>query len=295
MFNIEIIQDETHWAELAEEWNQLLSHSSVDVPFLRYEYLSAWWQHRGGGEWDADSIYILTARSQDGELVGVLPLFKSKNHAGTPALILMGSVEISDFLDVLCKPELLADFLDAALAHLKTEEGWDTVELFNLLEDSPTLPVLQTAAEAHGFTYQQERLQPSPFVELPDDFDAYLESLDGRYRREMVRKMRNALGYFIPVTVTKVGEGDDLRAEVEDFFAMMREEPEKDAFLTPPMAEQMQALMAAAAENGWLDLRWLIVGRDKAAGYVNFQYNDRVWVYNSSRADKFSNLSPASC
>lgn len=293
MFDIEIIQDETRWAQLAEEWNQLLSHSSTDVPFLRYEYLSAWWQHRGGGEWEeGDLLYILTARSQDGALAGSLPLFKSKNRAGNPVLVLLGSIEISDFLDVLCAPDLLSDFLEAALTHLKADPDWESIELNNLLEDSPTLAALPGLAEAHGFSYQQERLQPSPYVVLPDDFDAYLETLDGRYRREMVRKMRNALGYFIPVTVRQVTAEDDLQAEVEDFFAMMREEPEKDAFLTPQMAEQMQAVTAAAAEHGWLDLRWLIVGHDKAAGYVNFQYNDRVWVYNSSRADKFSNLSP---
>jgi CelD/BcsL family acetyltransferase involved in cellulose biosynthesis len=294
MINIEVIQDEARWAGIAEEWNQLLENNSINVPFLRYEFLSAWWQHRGGGEWDADSLYILTARSQDGELVGVLPLFESKNHAGNPALILLGSVEIADFLDVLCKPELLEEFLDAVLAHLKAEQdsAWETVELFNILETSPTLGVLQAAAQAHGLTYAQERLQPAPYIKLTADFDAYLESLDGRYRRELMRKIRNALGYFIPVTVKKVGDGEDLQAEVEDFFTMMRDEPQKDAFLTEPMAAQMQALIRAAAENGWLDMRWLVVGRDKAAGYVNFQYNDRVWVYNSARADKFSNLSP---
>ena len=32
-------------------WNDLLSGSITDVPFLRYEYLSAWWNTRGGGEW----------------------------------------------------------------------------------------------------------------------------------------------------------------------------------------------------------------------------------------------------
>ncbi|HKJ26435.1 MAG TPA: GNAT family N-acetyltransferase [Anaerolineales bacterium] len=295
MLNIEIIQDEARWAEMAEEWNQLLGNSITDVPFLRHEFLTAWWQHRGGGEWEVESsLNILTARGQDGELVGAFPLFESKNRAGNLALFLMGSHEIADFLDVLCKPEQLDSFLDAAVAHLKSEQdaNWDTVELFNLLEDSPTLAALQAAAEAQGFTYEQERLQPSPCVPLPDDFDDYLEGLDGRYRRELVRKMRNAMGYFIPVTVKQVGEEDDLHAEVEDFFTMMREEPDKDAFLTEPMAEQMQALMAAAAKGGWLDMRWLVVGRDKAAGYVNFQYGDGVMVYNSSRADKFSNLSP---
>jgi CelD/BcsL family acetyltransferase involved in cellulose biosynthesis len=294
MLNIEIIRDEADWHNLAGEWNQLLKESSTDVPFLRHEFLYTWWQHRGGGEWDAESIYIITARNQENQLVGALPLFKSKNHAGNPALLLMGSLEIADFLDVLCIPEQLDAFMDAVLAHLQAQQkaDWQTVELFNLLEDSPTLPAVEKAATAHGFSFQQERIQPAPHIELPDNFDTYLETLDGRYRREMVRKIRNALGFFIPVTVKKVGEEDDLAAEIQDFFTLMREEPEKDTFLTPAMEEQLQALLQAASEHGWLDLRFLIVGKEKAAGYVNFTYNNQVLVYNSAHARKFSNLSP---
>jgi CelD/BcsL family acetyltransferase involved in cellulose biosynthesis len=54
----------------------------------------------------------------------------------------------------------------------------------------------------------------------------------------------------------------------------------------------MKAIAQAATDNGWLDLRFLIVGRDKAAGYLTFNYNDHIWVYNSALAEKFSNLSP---
>ena len=54
----------------------------------------------------------------------------------------------------------------------------------------------------------------------------------------------------------------------------------------------MQAVARAAFDHGWLDLRFLMVGREKAAGYFNFVYNNRIWVYNSARADKFDSLSP---
>lgn len=295
MLNIEIIQSESAWDMLAESWNQLLSRSVTDVPFLRHEFLSAWWQHRGGGEWSEEAqLHVVLGRSPHGELAAALPLFKSKNHAGKPALILLGSVEIADFLDVLCPPDLLDEFLSAALDHLTGSDipAWETLELFNLPEDSPTLAALSAAARARGLVFSQERLQPAPFIPLPDSFNDYMESLDGRYRREMLRKMRNALRYFIPVEVVRRGPQDDLAAEMEDFFAMMREEAEKDAFLSAPMTAQMQAIAAAAARHGWLDLRFMLVGKQKAAGYLNFIYNNRVWVYNSARAEKFDSLSP---
>ena len=58
------------------------------------------------------------------------------------------------------------------------------------------------------------------------------------------------------------------------------------------MIEQIKAIAQAASDHGWLDLRFLIVGREKAAGYLNFAYDNRVWVYNSCMASKFANLSP---
>jgi len=295
MLQIDVIRSQTEWEKLAEAWNDLLSRSVTDVPFLRHEFLSAWWQHRGGGEWPEEAeLYILIARQEDGALAAALPLFLSKNHAGKPALMLLGSVEIADFLDILAPAETLGVFLDAALVHLTSSDApvWETLEFSNLLEGTPTLAALEKAAEAHGLLYSHERLQPSPNISLPDDFETYMESLDGRYRREMLRKMRNAMGYFIPVKVERVGQDDDLAAEMDAFFTMMREESHKDAFLTDPMAAQMQAIAKAAFNHGWLDLRFLVVGREKAAGYFNFVYNDRVWVYNSARADKFDSLSP---
>ncbi len=291
---IEIIRSEEQWRALAEEWNRLLEQSVSDVPFLRHEYLLAWWQHRGGGEWQADELYILLGRGAQGDLLGAIPFFISKNHAGNPTLRLVGSIEISDFLDALARPADLGAFLQAALSHLTGPDApvWDTLEWENLLESSPTLSALEAAAKAYGLAHQVERLQPSPSITLPADFDIYLDSLDTRYRRELMRKARNALGYFIPVQVVRIGAEDDLHAAMEDFFTMMREETEKQAFLTEAMVAQMHAIVQAAADNGWLDLRFLLVGREKAAGYFNFIYRNRVWVYNSCLAQKFSNLSP---
>jgi len=197
-------------------------------------------------------------------------------------------------LDVLVRPDHLADFLDAALAHLTGPDApaWAHLQLDNLLETSASLPAWQAAAQKYGLAFDQERLQPSPYIPLPADFDTYLERLDGRYRRELVRKMRNALRYFIPVQVVRTEDLAALHDDMEDFFEMMREDGQKNRFLTEAMAAQMHAITRAAAENGWLDLRFLLVGREKAAAYLNFIYDNKIWVYNSALREKFNAISP---
>ena len=65
---------------LESEWNDLLAESAIHVPFLRYEYLQAWWSGHGGGEWpDTSQLAIVTAH-QDGRLAGIAPLRGSKDY-----------------------------------------------------------------------------------------------------------------------------------------------------------------------------------------------------------------------
>ncbi len=63
MIELEIIRSEEAWDALSEPWNNLLTKSITNVPFLRHEFLSAWWQHRGGGEWSADDRLSIITRS----------------------------------------------------------------------------------------------------------------------------------------------------------------------------------------------------------------------------------------
>ncbi len=292
--HITVIRSETEWSEIADEWNQLLGKSISNVPFLRFEYLNAWWQHRGGGEWPKSVLYIITARDDEGNLVGAAPLFLSKNHAGESVLLLLGSIEISDFLDIIVQEINLEAFLDVTLAYLSGPDApdWDLLDWYNLIENSPTLPALEKLAGKYNLSLKQERIQPSPYITLPGDFDEYLASLDKKYRRELTRKMRNAAGYFIPIQHYVVEDEDSLETEVDEYIAIMREEEEKDTFLTDKMVAQIHAIAQAAFKAGWLQLAFIKVGKEKAAGYFNFKYDNRIWVYNSFLARKFGNLSP---
>lgn len=114
---IKVINNEEEWAEMGAAWNELLEKSAINVPFLRHEYLMSWWAHRGGAEWPESELYIVTGW-QGGVLAGAAPLFLTTNREGQKALMLLGSIEISDFLDVLAAPEDLDAFLGAMLAHL---------------------------------------------------------------------------------------------------------------------------------------------------------------------------------
>ena len=281
--------------ELKDEWNALLAESSVHVPFLRYEYLQTWWQTRGGGEWPQDTqVCIITAR-QDGRLVGVAPLF-SASWEGKPTLLLLGSIEISDYLDLIARPEELPRFSQALLEYLKGQPdglpAWERLDLYNVLEDSLSLAALEAAAKQAGLNYAQEAFRPSLSVTLPGDWEAYLASIDKKQRHEIRRKMRRAYSSDLPVRWYISQDPAALDGEIEAFLDLMAMDEEKKRFLTPLMRENFRATMRCAFEAGCLMLAFLEVDGQKVAGYFNFDYLDQLWVYNSGMNFSYNEYSP---
>ena len=285
-------KDFTELAALAEDWNSLLAESVTHIPFLRYEYLSAWWETRGGGEWPESELAVVTAY-QDGCLVGIAPLFSACNLESQAALLLLGSIEISDYLDIIVRPQDLSGFLGGLLEFLPppATPDWQLLDWHNLPEASPTLPVLQAEAKKRGWAFRQERTYHVPSIPLTGDFETYLAGIDKKQRHEIRRKMRRAQESGQAVRWYIVKDASTLDAEMEAFLELMAQDPEKAAFLTPAMRKQMHLTSRAAFECGWLQLAFLEADGQKAAEYLNFDYLNRIWVYNSGINRRFMDLS----
>lgn len=292
---LDIIRTLPAFEALSEEWNTLLLHSASNVPFLRHEYLIPWWQTLGGGEWQQGELHIVTGRTPDGQLAGLAPLFFAPNRQNEPALLLLGSVEISDYLDLITPAGQQADFITSLMEHLASPQApaWKVLDWYNLLESSATLPELERTAAQHGWAFNQEPLQHCPYIHLPGDFDQYLsEQVDKKQRHEIRRKMRRAAENIQPVRWYIVENEATLDDEIQAFLDLMAHDPEKSAFLTEAMRLQMRLSIRAAFHAGWLQLAFLEVNGEKAAGYLNFDYDGHLWVYNSGLDFRFRELSP---
>jgi len=293
--HLEILRTLDDNDSLANEWNDLLVCCSAShVPFLRYEYLSTWWKTLGGGEWADGELFIVLARQEDGALVGVAPLFFTHNQEGEPVLMLLGSIEISDYLDFIVRSSEIPQFVDALFDLLDSDQApaWQALDLYNLPDTSPSLACLEEAAARRGWTYQLQQLQPCPYILLPGDWEAYLASIDKKQRHEIRRKIRRAEENDPPARWYIVQDETILDAEVEDFLALMAQDPEKQSFLTQTMRTQMRDAVHAAFKGGWLQLAFMEVDGQKAAGYLNFDYAGHIWVYNSGLNFALRELSP---
>jgi len=275
-----------------EKWNALLAESITDVPFLRYEYLSAWWGTRGGGEWSNAELILVTG-SEGGNLIGIVPLFRAE-HQGCLAFLLLGSIEISDYLDLIVRPGDLERFLPEVLNTLTATYSTTNIcfDWYNLPDASPTISVLQSEAERRGWAFLDEMYRPTPYIPLPGDFESYLAGIDKKQRHEIRRKMRRAEMSDQQVRWYIVTDESTLESEAEACCHLMAQEPAKQEFLTQTMRSQMKTMIHAAFKAGYLQMAFMEVDGQKAAGYLNFDYGGRIWVYNSGLDQNFRELSP---
>jgi len=273
---------------LAGQWNALLARSAADTLFLTNEWQKVWWRELGDGE-----LRVLAIYDGDSALIGLAPLFFAPNALGVVEVALVGCKEVSDYLDLICARGHEPACLRAVVDFLKSSDApaWQSLALCNIVETSPTLALLPAMLSAEGWSPRVAFEDTCPVLALPESFEAYLATLEGKERRELQRKLRRASE---EVAITFTTEASALTRDMEDFIALMKASaPEKAAFMTPRMARFFHAIAKAMFEVGRLQLAFLEVAGVRATAYMNFLYKDAVLVYNSGLdPQKYAYLSP---
>ncbi|HKY56234.1 MAG TPA: GNAT family N-acetyltransferase [Anaerolineales bacterium] len=281
-------------------WNTLVEQSITDTPFSRYEYLSEWWKTRGGGEWNVEAaspgrppVLVLVSAVENEQMIGIAPLFIAE-YEGQQTLLLVGSIEISDYLDLIVREQDVSRFLSGLFDFLtlSSPATWSTIDWYNLPDSSPTLAALKTESEKRGWIHHEEIYHPTPRIPLTGSFDEYLSRLDKKQRHEIRRKMRRAAESDLNVRFVIVDKNADIDSEINAFFHLMTQDPNKANFLTPLMREQMTVTIRTAFEQGYLWLAFLEVGGTKVAASLNFDYKNKLWGYNSGVSSEHRELSP---
>ncbi len=105
----------------------------------------------------------------------------------------MGSIEISDYLDLIVRPKDLDEFLAGLLRFLTRPQvgEWQALDLYNLIDTSPTLAGLERATADVGWGCLSKNC--SIRLTFPaGDWETYLAGIDKKQRHEIRRKIRRA-------------------------------------------------------------------------------------------------------
>ncbi len=270
---IECYSDAAAFDRLHDEWDELLHESVTDSIFLSAEFQRTWWRHLGSGE-----LCIITVREDDGRLVGIMPLFKESQGKFS----LVGCVDVSDYLDIIVIKDRESAIYSALLDTLMGSAfpQWDRIRLCTLPSSSPTNSLLKKLADERGLKTSWQLHDVSPLIELPSTWEEYLDRIDKKQRHEIRRKLRRveeAGGRW-----TVVSSGHELERAVVDFIELHKKSmPDKHLFMDERMQGFFVDLALVLERRGWVQLEFLEIGGERAAGLFNLVYNNRLMVYNS--------------
>jgi CelD/BcsL family acetyltransferase involved in cellulose biosynthesis len=286
---LELITTQEQFNALGEQWNSLLTHNATNEIFLTWEWQHTWWSVYQPGD-----LWVIAGYKGD-QLVAIAPYFLERD---TRIVRTIGCVEVTDYLDVIVMAEHRESFF-SALVDLFIEHAADysVIDLCNIPDGTPTLELLPRYLNERGFAVVVKDEDVCPFIPLPASFDAYIESLDKKNRHELRRKLRRAevddedekVDWYI------VGPEHDLTAETEKFLTLMAASREDKAeFLTKSRHKEFfKTIIPVLAQKGWLQLSFLTVNGEAAATYFNFDYANRILVYNSGLLpESYAHLSP---
>lgn len=267
---------EADFAPLETEWLELLRDSPVDHIFLTPYWVEAWWRHLGSGE-----LRLLSLR-REGKLVAVAPLVKQDQ-----VFCLAADRDVCDYADIVVRRGEEAGVAGALLDYLAHQEAGFC---FGPLQpQSPLLGHLAPLAQQRGYTMATQELTPSVSLELPRSWEEYLETLSGKERHEVRRKLRR----LYEAGEVSFATTPATPSRVEQFLSMFRaSRADKDEFLTPQREAFFRTLMGEMEDRGYLRLYFLEVAERPVAAVLCFEYGDTLYLYNNGFDPQYAALSP---
>jgi CelD/BcsL family acetyltransferase involved in cellulose biosynthesis len=269
----ELYNGESVFDALAAEWDELAARSMTDTPFQRLAYQRTWWEQLRPSN---ATLHTVALRDDNG-LAGLASFFLLDG-----VLYFNGCVEETDYLDIICPAAQAPTLWQAVFDRLCDRDfpDWHGFDLCNVPQASPSRTVFPDLARYSGLDFQETIHEVCPIIQLPPTFDAYLESLDSKQRREVQRKLRRAEAAGAHLRV--VGRDDDLEAEVDSFLELLQKSTySKREWLNEGRRALFHETARAALDNNMLQLVFIEIEDVKAGGLFNFDYNGRIWVYNS--------------
>ncbi len=258
----------------------LLSRQSERLTFLHPSWLRTWLAEFGA------NCEPLVLTCGDGSLAGFAPLMRADDR-----LTFIGDASICDFMDVIVDPANADAAYDDLWSQL-CDQDWNEIELWGLMESSPTRERIKSYAARSGCTVQEVPEAVAPRLELPATWDDYLASLGKKDRHELRRKIRRLYDSGGSVDFDVLSSQADVVAAMDDFLALhTQSRQDKTDFMTPEMESFFRRMASALAAEGLIRLFMLRVNEKPAATVLCFDAGSHLYMYNSGYDPEFSGLS----
>lgn len=270
MMNYEVteIAELKEFEKLEAEWNNLLSQSHCNVPFLRHEWFINWWISFG----EKNRLAIISVR-KDGELVCAFPLMEVRTQfALVPFVILQSMTNYHSFRYHFLLKSGGEGALQAVWDYLcRRPRRWDLLQLQEIPADNPIYSVLSDMAEKDLLNTEVWESGNSPYLRIEGSWDAHWESLKSKFRANM-RSRTKRLQQLGNVEHEVITDPSTVRTALPDAFAIEQKswkgENGTAIACNPALVNFYTRWADIAASMGLLQLSFLKVnGRRVACDY----------------------------
>ncbi|MGI9470216.1 MAG: GNAT family N-acetyltransferase [Rubripirellula sp.] len=169
-----------------EEWDSL----SGGVPFRQSAWLKSWWECFGNG----NAANVVIARESNGELKGILPLYRSGDSGENRTLTMIGGGDAcSDYVSILVAPQNASEVATAMGSYLAQTaadpiHGWDLIDIDGVVEGDEPMAAFATGLREGGSQLHTQSRMNTWYVPRAESWPEQLK----RYGKTQRRQMRRA-------------------------------------------------------------------------------------------------------
>jgi CelD/BcsL family acetyltransferase involved in cellulose biosynthesis len=252
-----------------EEWTALAERAGN--VFATWEWADAWWRVYG----DDRPLALTACRNGAGELVGLLPLYRSAR--GPVRMLRFIGHGPADQLGPVCAPKDRRAVADSLKALLDGRRDW------NVMLAERLAPAEGWVGLLGGTVVHREE---SPTLQIGGrSFDEFLASRSKNFREQIRRRARKlAREHEVEFRLADAATLDgDLDTLVRLHDARWSEEDEETSAFDPARREFHAAFARHALDRGWLR-RWVLeVDGQAVAAWYGFRFAQIDWYYQSGR------------
>lgn len=280
-------------ARVRSEWDHLVSRSAEPTPFLRAEWLRAWWRAFGSGR--PRLVLVRDGR----ELVGgALFSHRLAMLRGVPVreLALASNVH-SNRVDLLAQSGRERE-VGAALARWSCtwRRGWNVLRVGSVPEDSAVLRAFRDELDRLDFPLGAKPAEQPPWIALDGGAETFEASLSAKWKSNLRNREKRigALGTCVHRIVS--GPAADLRSRLDECFALEAsgwKGAEGSAIASHPITRRFYRTIAEdAAAAGTLRLHTLDSGGRLVAFQLDLEEHGVEYVLKIGYEPELSKLSP---
>jgi len=274
------IEDINEFRNIAEKWDKAVLSLDDDNPFLLSDFIISWWNY-----YSKDLKLMVFVMLDDDKIIGGVPLCKDKR--GRAEYIGGWAANYTEFLSSDNNDILWMYFLEA----IKKKDNWSSVSLKRYRKNHSELKI----NNINGFLIDEMKSDRGYFIDIPDNFSTYLNSLP-KTLRYYIRRSEKEFSNIGEINLASYKTCEEVDKLADKFINFSRKSfkvrNRKSAFEDLNYCRFFNKLIEKFCKAGYLDANALKIG-DKVVA-IHFGYtirNNLNYIFPAFDSD-FSALNP---